>query len=166
MGLILGDKVPYLMKGKPTISDKYDVSPATIASTSAVGHPGDIVKFDGKGFFEVVDSTHTITKATDVAGIILAPNVKLVNDFFGGVKAEAVYQTGEAFDLCFKGAIALELDSAVELTAVKQNGTCYLTSAGKLTTTSASNIAMPWTFTGVTETDMAGRKLAEVIICK
>lgn len=163
MGLILKDRISALMKGYPTVSDKYDVKPATLASSSEKGHFGDIVKFNGDGFYTVASATNTITKATDVAGVLLATNVKLIEDFFNGSSMTVTTNPGEAFNLCFKGFVALELNKGTDLTTIKDGLQVYLTPAGKATlSTTASAIAMPWYFTGVTETLGDGTLLAEV----
>lgn len=163
MGLILKDKISALMKGYPTVSDKYDVKPASLASTSAAGHFGDIVKYNGDGFYTVASTDNTITKATDVAGVLLATNVKLIEDFFEGSSMTAITHPGEAFNLCFKGYVALELAAGTDLTTIKDGAQVGLTAAGKATlSTTASTIAMPWYFTGVTETATDGTLLAEV----
>mgnify|MGYP007043619642 CR=1 FL=1 len=165
MGLILKDKLQALMKGYPTVSDKYDVRGATLSAASATGHFGDLVKADGNGFFTVVTATNTVTKATDVAGVLLATNVKLVTDFFGGSSAEALTRPGEAFNLCFKGFVALELKADTVLTTIKEGLQVGLTADGKAElSTVAGAVVMPWFFTGVTETDEQGRLLAEVKI--
>lgn len=168
MGMILKNKLPSLQLGKYTEigPDRNIIETGTISTTSAEGKAGDLVKFATDGTFVVVDGTNTITKVSEVAGVILSPYARLVTDFFGGVKAETIFRKGEAFDRYVKGKIALELDSALnDFSTIKPNTPVYLTSKGKVTTTSASNIATDWTFTGVTETDDAGRKLVEVFVC-
>lgn len=163
MGLIIKDKIASLMKGYPTVSDKYDVRGATLALTSAEGHFGDIVKYNGDGFFTVVNSTNTIAKATDVAGVLLATNAKTITDFFKGSSATVVTEPREAFNLCVKGFVALEVKAGTDLTTLKEGLQAGLTTDGKLTLTSTSGaIAVDWFFTGVTETLDDGTLLAEV----
>lgn len=163
MSLILKDKIPYLMKGYPTVSDKYDVRGATLSSTSEEGHFGDVVKFNGDGFFTIASTTNTIAKATDVAGVLLATNVKLITDFFNGSSMNVATKSGEAFNLMTKGFVALEVKSGTDLTTLKEGLQVGLTTDGKVELTTATGaVAMPWYFTGITETLDDGTLLAEV----
>lgn len=163
MGLIINDKIDTLMKGYPTVSDKYNVRGGTLASTSGEGHFGDLVKYNGDGFFTVVDSANTIAKETDIAGVLLATNVKLVTDFFGGSTAEAVTRPGEAFNLMLSGYVALPLDTKVtDLTTVKEGLACHVTTDGKVTTQSSGIATTTLVFTGVTFKTDSGEVLAEV----
>lgn len=163
MGLIIKDKITSLFKGYPTVSDKYDVRGATLAATSAEGHFGDIVKYNGDGFFTVVTSTNTIAKATDVAGVLLATNVKVITDFFKGSSMNVATEPREAFNLCVKGYVALEVKAGTDLSTLKEGLQAGLTTDGKLVlSTTASAIAVNWFFTGTTETLDDGTLLAEV----
>lgn len=163
MSLIIKDKISALMKGYPTVSDKYDVRGATLASTSAEGHFGDVVKYNGDGFFTVANSTNTVTKTTDVAGVLLATNVKVITDFFKGSSMNVATRAGEAFNLMVKGFVALEVKTGTDLTTLKEGLQAGLTADGKLELSTASGaVVMPWYFTGITETLGDGTLLAEV----
>lgn len=163
MGLILKDKLDVLMKGYPTVSDKYNVRGATLQHDSPVGHFGDIIKFGDGGFFKVVNSTDTLTAATEVAGVLLATNVKLVDVFGGGNSAEAPTYPDEAFNLMLDGYVALELKEGTDLTTIKEGLQVGLTAEGKLElSTESGAVVVPWYFTGITFTDDEGRLLAEV----
>lgn len=176
MSLILNGKLPILMKGYPTVSDKYNVRGATLSSTSAVGYFGDIVKIDGDGYFSVVNATNTLTSASEVGGVLLATNVKLVTDFFGGNTAKAETRPNEAFNLLVDGYVALEVSvtSATEgqeptkdeketaLKAIKEGNDAKLTADGKVST--SGTIDLGWKFTGVTYLDDNGTPLAEVVV--
>lgn len=165
MAMIINNTLPVLMKGYPTESDKYDVLPAILSVSSEVGHFGDFVTYDG-GAYKVVSSTTKVTDVAKVAGVLLATNVKLVTDFFGGSSAEAETRPGEAFNLCFKGAIALPVATGVDATSIVAGTAVNLTSEGKVTTAtvaSGSVFALEHSvFTGITYTNDAGELLAEV----
>lgn len=163
MSLILNNKIPSLMKGYPTVSDKYDVRGATLSADSTDGHFGDVIVYNGDGFFNVATA---ITKSSDVAGVLLATNVKLITDFFNGSSMNVVTKAGEAFNLMTKGFVALEVKTGTDLSTLKEGLQVGLTADGKLVlSTTTSAIAMSnWYFTGVTETLDDGTLLAEVEI--
>lgn len=168
MGLILKDSLTPLMKGYPSVSDKYNVRGGTLASDSEIGHFGDIVLIKGNGYFKVASETTTIASANDVAGILLATNVKLVTDFFGGATAKAETRPNEAFNLLVGGYVALEVEipkgkKATEVLALCKEGTdAKLTTTGKISTT--GTIDLGWKFTGITCVDDNGVALAEVVV--
>lgn len=172
MSMILNTKLPQLMRGYPTVSDKYNVRGATLSSTSAEGHFGDIVLIDDAkdGYFVVADSTHSAT-ADNVAGVLLATNVKLVTDFFGGSTAKAVTRPREAFNLMLEGYVALPLnvtdgasveDKKKALAEIKEGDSAKITVDGKVAKDGA--IDLGWKFTGITELADDGEPLAEVIV--
>lgn len=175
MSLILNGKLPSLMKGYPTISDKYNVRGGTLSSTSAVGYFGDVVKIDGDGYFSVVNSTNTLTSADEVAGVILATNVKLVNTYGGGTTAKAETKPNEAFNLLIDGYVALEVsvsgtdgaepttaEKKTALSAIKEGTSAKLTTDGLVST--SGTIDMGWKFTGETYLTDDGTPLAEVVV--
>lgn len=168
MSMILKDKLTLLMKGYPTVSDKYNVRGATLASTSEVGHFGDIVKIKGDGYFTVASETNTISAASEVAGVLMATNVKLVTDWGAGYSAEAPTKPGEAFNLMLDGYVALpvKVDSgstATEvLAAISEGDDAKVTEDGKVS--KEGTIEMGWKFTGITCVDDAGNALAEVLV--
>lgn len=154
MGLIIKNKIKKFIPGYPTVSDKYNVSGAVLAGTLPVEF-GDLVGFSAtKGYFEKLTA---VTKAADVAGIVLATNVKLNLQWPEG----NVYTLpGEAFNLLVNGFIAVKLDSAAVEASVLPNAQVYVTPAAKLTTQTndgaaqnpVANFALPGVvFTGEVE---------------
>ena len=132
MSLIIKDKIQMLMKGYPTVSDKYNVAGGTLVGATAVKF-GELVKHsDTTGYYEA------ITGATDVdkiAGFVLATNVKL-NTVWpeGGVEVAP----NEAFNLLINGYIAVELaEDAIESEIVVNKPVAF-NAAGKVTTAGAS----------------------------
>lgn len=113
MGLIINDKIQSLMVGYPTVSDKYNAKGGIL-----VGDPvnfGDVVGFSGTtGYYSKLT---TVANSKDVAGIVLATNVKL-----GGIYPHSTANTltydGEAFNLLLDGFIAVEIDNATVVEAV------------------------------------------------
>lgn len=173
MGLILKDKLQELMRGYPTVSDKYNVRGGTLASTSDVGHFGDLVAFNGDGFFTVVDEAHPLSDISQLAGVLLATNVKVTPDFFGGYTAEAPTMPGEAFNLAVSGYIALPVavegtDDAEPTKAEKEAVAATITEGSDAKITADGKVSPEgtldagWKFTGITCIDMRGELLAEV----
>ncbi len=160
MSLILGkDGVQKLMVGYPTVSDKYDVGPAVLEGSAAV-LPGDVVMFgSASGSYKPAAS---LTAMTEVAGVVLATNVKVPSVYPAPVGPVAV-NPGEAFGLLVRGFVAVKLDADAVLANAKEGATVYLTSAGKVTTVSTDNIETPWKFMGVTELH-GSDKVAEIVL--
>lgn len=149
MSLIIKDKFPLFKVGYPTVSDKYNVLGGIFVSnddTVAVKF-GDLVKFSGTtGYYEKATG---LTAASDVAGFVVATNVKLANEY-PGVSVEV--KPGEAFNLLLDGFIAAKLDSSAVADDVKPNAQVYVTVNGALTTAEQTNIALPnYRFTGQKE---------------
>lgn len=158
--LILNGAIESLTKGYPTRVAPSDTTvPATLSKDSADGHFGDLVTF-ADGYFKVIDSTTTITKAEEIAGVLLATNVKLVTDFLGD--SDPITKGGEAFNLCTIGYVALELDSSVTIDTVKAGAFAYVTAEGKITTSSSAIATTNFVFTGQTFTEDDGTNLVEV----
>lgn len=156
MGFILKDSVPMMMKGYPTVSDKYDVQGGVLVGTESVEF-GQLVKYSGTtGYYEAISATNTVADG-EVAGFVVATNVKLATSWPGDDSA-VVTKVGEAFNLLLRGNIAVELTS--DLT-IKEAETVYCTSAGAITNVSTGNIKLPATFTGLKETH-DGKILAEI----
>ena len=105
MGLIIKDKIQMMIKGYPTVSDKYNISGAVLAGTTPVGF-GELVKAsDTVGYFEAITSTVAVS---DILGFTVATNVKLNETWpSGGIRINP----GEAFNLLVNGFIAVELDA-------------------------------------------------------
>ena len=160
MGLIIKDKIPMFKVGYPTVSDKYNVTGGTLTGTKSV-HFGDLVKFSTtKGYYEAISATVTIA---DIAGFVLATNVKLANDW---PATEVAVNPGEAFNLVLPGSyLAIELDSTAVEANVKANAQVYVIPAtGKCTTVSSSNLALPGVvFTGMVEKH-ANKLVAEILV--
>jgi hypothetical protein len=109
MSLIIKDKIQQLMIGYPTVSDKYNVSGGILAGTDNV-YFGDLVKVSGTaGYFEKAVS---LSSVADIAGFVLATNVKLAEGFPGTTPAT---KPGEAFNLMINGFMAVELDSGASI---------------------------------------------------
>lgn len=175
MSMILNTKLPQLMRGYPTVSDKYNVRGATLSVDSGEGHFGDVVLIDDDkdGYFVVADSTHAAT-ATNVAGVLLATNVKLVTDFFGGSTAKAVTRPRETFNLMLEGYVALPVKVTAEsgeptlddikaaLAEIKEGDDAKITTDGKVA--KDGTVDLGWKFTGITEISDDGEPLAEVIV--
>lgn len=174
MSLILKDKINVLMRGYPTVSDKYNVRGATLASDSATGYFGDLIKIKGNGYFTVASATNTFASASEVAGVLLATNVKLAQPYGAGSSAKAPTLPGEAFNLMLSGYVALPVkvtgasgDATAEeiktaLDAIKEGDDAKVTEDGKVS--KDGTIDMRWKFTGITFVDETGEGLAEVLI--
>ena len=159
MGLIKGKLgLQKMFVGYPTVSDKYDVVPATLSGADVVN--GDVVMYTTD--HSVYAKAASITTVTQLAGVVLATNVKVPSTYPAG-SANVPTKAGEQFTLIVRGFVAVELDSAADLAAAVEGAPVYVTAAGKLTTVSSSNIALGWEFTGVTELQGTA-KLAEILI--
>lgn len=157
MAMIIKDKLQMLMKGFPTVSDKYNVLPAVLDGTAPVNF-GDVV------VYSTTDGYYTkpaaITAAAQVAGFVVATNVKLPENYPG---TTIQVNPGEAFNLLHSGYIAIELDTdAVDANVAAGKGVAVLPS-GKITTAGVSTaIALTnVTFTGTKET-VNGKRYAEI----
>ena len=157
MAMIIKDKLQMLMKGFPTVSDKYNVLPAVLDGTAPVNF-GDVVVYSTTDGYYTKPAT--ITAAAQVAGFVVATNVKLPENYPG---TTIQVNPGEAFNLLHSGYIAVELDSgAVDANVAAGKGVAVLPS-GKITTAGVStaialtNVA----FTGTKET-VNGKRYAEI----
>ena len=157
MAMLIKDKLQMLMKGFPTVSDKYNVLPAVLDGTAPVNF-GDVV------VYSTTDGYYTkpaaITAAAQVAGFVVATNVKLPENYPG---TTIQVNPGEAFNLLHSGYIAIELDTgAVDANVAAGKGVAVLPS-GKITTAGVSTaIALTnVTFTGTKET-VNGKRYAEI----
>jgi hypothetical protein len=162
MGLILKDKITQLMKGYPTVSDKYNVWPGTLAGSVSAKF-GDVLIYSStsKGYYEVPTGTITLDQ---IAGINVSTNVKLVQPW-GDPNAEAVVAPGEALNILYDGFVAVELDSS----AVKEKITAgakvaILLATGKLTTSGVAGATdLPnYYFTGTY--DDGSKIIAEICV--
>ena len=128
--LIIKDKIKELMTGYPTVSDKYNVAGGVLAGSTAVKF-GELVKFSStKGYFEAI--TSSLSDVSDIAGFVLATNVKL-NELWpeGNVQVNP----GEAFNLLVNGFMAVELDATADPDYILANKQVHvILASGKLTT--------------------------------
>ena len=160
MGLIYGKSgIPKLMVGYPTVSDKYDVGPAVLEGSTAI-LPGDVVMYGSASGAYLPASS--LSAMTEVAGIALATNVKVPMQY-PAAQGPVAFQPGEAFGLLVRGFVAVALDADAVLDDAKEGAPVYITSAGKITTVSTSNIATPWKFMGITELH-GSEKVAEIVL--
>lgn len=146
MGLIIKDKIRKMIKGFPTVSDKYNIGGATLAGTDAV-HFGDLVGYGTvQGTYKKLS---TVTAATDVAGIVVGTNVKLADVPSNDVK---VYP-GEAFNLLIDGFVAVQLASTADTDDITPNAAVAVNATGGITTPQTSGtFNLPNTvFTGTWE---------------
>ena len=157
MAMIIKDKLQMLMKGFPTVSDKYNVLPAVLDGNAPVNF-GDVVVYSTTDGYYTKPAT--ITAAAQVAGFVVATNVKLPENYPG---TTIQVNPGEAFNLLHSGYLAIELDSgAVDANVAAGKGVAVLPS-GKITTAGVSTaIALTnVTFTGTKET-VNGKRYAEI----
>ena len=168
MSLIINQSLPMLMKGYPTVSDKYNVSGAVLEGSTAVQF-GDLVKLGTtKGYFEAAAGA---TNVNQIAGFVVATNVKLAENFPG---TTVQVNPGEAFNLSLPDTfMAVELDSAATPAQITPNAqVAVILATGKVTTAdkiaSTTIAALPnVVFTGVYEnkgTSSVPKYLAEVYI--
>ena len=157
MAMIIKDKLQMLMKGFPTVSDKYNVLPAVLDGTAPVNF-GDVVVYSTTDGYYTKPTT--ITAAAQVAGFVVATNVKVPENYPG---TTIQVNPGEAFNLLHSGYLAVELDSgAVDANVAAGKGVAVLPS-GKIATAGVSTaIALTnVTFTGTKET-VNGKRYAEI----
>lgn len=166
MGLIIKDHIKKFIKGYPTVSDKYNVSGAVLSGNAPVEF-GDLVGFaDTKGYFKKLTA---VTKVEDIAGIVVATNVKLNLEW-----PEGKVQTlpGEPFNLLIDGFIAVELDAKAVEANVLANKPVYVTPTATFTTevndgaaqNPVANFKLPnAVFTGEVEED-GDKLIAEIYI--
>ena len=156
MNLIIKNKIQELMQGYPTISDKYDVAPAVLegATNVVVGAPVTLGTTAGR--------YKACTTAADVvAGFVLATNVKVPMAYPAAGVQE--YAAGDAFNLMFKGFIAVPLDAGATAGNIANGKAVAMLAGGKLTTTgtaSATDIPGAY-FTGCKEV-INGVTIAEI----
>lgn len=135
MSLIIKDKIPMFIIGYPTVSDKYNVAGAVLAGEADVKF-GQLVKHSTtKGYFEAI--TEALDSVSDVAGFVLATNVKLANEWPGKT---VTTKPGEAFNLLVNGFMAVELDAGATPAQILANSQVeVILATGKLTTSDKYN---------------------------
>lgn len=159
MGLIKGKSgLQKLLVGYPTVSDKYDVVPATLEGADVIN--GDVVMYTSN--HSIYKKAASVTAADKLAGIVLATNVKTPSVYPANTD-EIATKAGEQFNLIIKGYVAVKLDTAAELESATEGAAVYVTADGALTTEATSNFKTTWKFTGVTETHGTA-KIAEIVM--
>lgn len=151
MGLIINDKIRQLMKGYPTVSDKYNVSGAVLTGSDPVKFGELVKKADKNVYFEAITATNTIASVDELGGFVLATNVKLAEDWPG--KTVQV-NPGEAFNLLVNGFMAVELAATAKEADITANAAVKVLANGGITTNTDGTAlgAIPNTvFTGVYE---------------
>lgn len=152
MGLILNTHIKKLMKGYPTVSDKYNVSGGVLGGEKSIEVGTVLALTSADGVFEPATAETEVSK---IAGVALAPNVKLT-DIWSGDRRTLVHP-GEAVNLCFEGLFAVEVEA--EEAAKIIPGAKVGWAEGKLVVfeepaegEEATSVAIPgWFFTGCTE---------------
>lgn len=157
MAMIIKDKLQMLMKGFPTVSDKYNVLPAVLDGTAPVNF-GDVVVYSTTDGYYTKPAT--ITAATQVAGFVVATNVKVPENYPG---TTVQVNPGEAFNLLHSGYIAVAVDSGATDSNIAAGKKVAVLPNGKITTSgTATAIDLDGVvFTGTKET-VGGVKLAEI----
>lgn len=176
MGLIINQKISQLMKGYPTVSDKYNVQGGIADETVSFG---DAVAFTG------TTGHYKKYAGADFAGIVVSTNVKLVNVWPAGENAEAETLKGEAFGLLMSGFIAVELDATLAdftnkvadsygiervvpvlttagAAAIKEGAKLYIKADGTFTPVAAGATEINAKLTGIYELK-GGKVIAEVM---
>lgn len=130
MGLIIKDKLQKMIKGYPTVSDKYNVLGGISEDSSNAIKFGDLVMFGSTtGYYKKAVSLSAVTA---IAGFALGTNVKLAEGF---ASDEVQINKGEAFNLLKDGYIAIELDAgATEAQIVPNAKVAVILATGKVTT--------------------------------
>lgn len=165
MGLIINKQIRQLMKGYPTVSDKYNVAGGILTGNTPVEF-GSLVKFDADtGYYTPAAGAASVDK---IAGIVLATNVKLVTTQWPAGSLTPSVMPGEAFNLLLSGYCAVAVDGTafVETEIVAGAQVYVVLSTGKFTTASGTNaVALSgYKFTGIKET-VDGVVLAEIAVC-
>lgn len=140
--LIIKDKISMLRKGYPTVSDKYNVAGGILQSESADVPFGELVAYGSQvGYYKAATS---VVAVGDIAGLVLATNVKL-SGVWPDENQAGLVKPAEAFNLMLDGYIAVELEDDAEtvdsdvIAAVGKASTDASVVAGKVYYTRASN---------------------------
>lgn len=163
MSLIIKDKIKQLMRGYPTVSDKYNVEGGIVEGTDGVNFGDMVVYGSTTGYYKKATA---LTDINEFAGFVLATNVKL-EDTWGKTNDGPITNPGEAFNLFMNGFIAIALKSDATLAQIK-NGAKVAIVLAKAELTTADKVAdttivlLPdYEFTGIYEKQGA-TLLAEV----
>lgn len=154
MSLIIKDKIAQLMCGYPTVSDKYNVEGGINEGPEGLVFGNVIVYGSSTGFYK---KGTTITSVDEVAGFVLATNVKLEDTW--GVATSSMFGPvtlpGEAFNRFVSGFMAIALKSDATIAEIKNGAKVAITLATCDTTTAdkiddSTIFALPgYTFTGI-----------------
>lgn len=156
MSLIIKDKIKQLMRGYPTVSDKYNVEGGIIEGTDSVNFGDMVVYGSTTGYYK---KATTLTSIDEFAGFVLATNVKLEDTW--GASGVPVYGPvtlpGEAFNLFMNGFIAIALKSDATVAQIKNGAkvavvlaTAEVTTADKIA--ASTIVELPgYEFTGIYE---------------
>lgn len=171
--MIINKQIQMLMTGYPTISDKYDVAPAVLDTSSANVVPGQAVMLGSATGRYTAFTAGTIDK---FAGFVLATNVKMPSTWPASTESVPTLP-GEAFNRMFKGGIAIALVSSGTTAATVAKiaegaGVAIVLADGTLTTADkvadGTVVLIPHVyFTGVYEnhgTTAAPKYVAEVVL--
>lgn len=152
MGLIIKDKIMQLMRGYPTVSDKYNVQGGINEGPEGLLF-GDMVVYGSQtGYYKRASK---LASVDDIAGFVLATNVKLEDIWQGQPMFGPTTMPGEAFNLFMNGFIALTLKSDATLAQIKEGAkigvtlaTTDLTTADKID--GSTIVELPgYEFTGI-----------------
>lgn len=151
MSLIIKDKIAQLMRGYPTVSDKYNVQGGINEGPGGLAF-GDMIAFGSQtGYYKKATA---LTNINEFAGFVLATNVKL-EDTWAGQQVGPTTFPGEAFNVFMNGFIALALKSDTVVAQIKEGtkvgvtlATAELVTADKIN--SSTIVELPgYEFTGV-----------------
>jgi len=129
--LIIKDKIPMFKIGYPTMSDKYDVAGGMLEGSNDVEF-GDLVKF-GSVTGNYAYAGGGVSAVTELAGFVVATNVKLADYFTNEVKTKP----GEAFNLLVGGFLAVKLNATAVKADIKPNAVVKVKLADATLTTSS-----------------------------
>lgn len=160
MNMIINKKIPMFKRGYPTMSDKYNVTGGILAGSTPVPFGSVVVTSDTPGYFEAPDG---IADVKDVAGIVVATNVKLAENWPGTI---VQVNPNEAFNLLINGFIAVKLASTATVGQISANAAVAINASGEFTTANDTKVGdLPNTvFTGLYETQADGSVLAEIYV--
>lgn len=162
--MFITNKLKPLALGRPTTSDKYDVSGYTVAESVVDGiKPGAFLTYGT--ITKHYKGVGAGTTSDDIAGVALQPLVKSPGVW--PAKEDVVFKPGEQGDCLIRGDVAVEI-AATEASEPAEGGKVYLAvtgdHAGKVfTTAETGRIELKgFIFLGINGTDESGRKLAAV----
>ena len=117
MSLIIKDKIAQLMRGYPTVSDKYNVQGGINEGPEGLTF-GDMIVFGSQtGYYKRATA---LTSINEFAGFVLATNVKLEDTWAGQQLFGPTTFPGEAFNVFMNGFIALTLKSDTDVAQIKE----------------------------------------------